>query len=290
MLYPAVADTVMAAFFEGLRRHGFSEGQNLTVDYRLFAGNIDLASKYAAELVKLRVDVIGAGGPFAIRVAQGATKTIPILAITDDMVGSALVRSMAHPDGNTTGVSVLGTELDGKRQEILIEALPRLRGMAALADTNTTPIAKLQALQEAATARDITLSIHQITKGEEIAAAISMAKGSGATALNVLSSPMLWANRHLIMDSVAALRLSTIYEWPEMAEEGGLVAYGPRLVEVYRDLQARQLAQLFRGVKPADIPVEQPTKFELVINLKTAKAMGMTVPEALLVRADKVIE
>jgi putative ABC transport system substrate-binding protein len=158
MLYPAVADPVMAAFFEGLRRHGFSEGQNLTVDYRLFAGHIDLVSEYAAELVKTHVDVIGAVGPFAIRVAQEATKTIPILAITDDMVGSALVHSMAHPDGNTTGVSILGTELDGKRQEILIEAVPRLRGMAALADTNTTPIAKLQALQKAATARNITLS------------------------------------------------------------------------------------------------------------------------------------
>jgi putative ABC transport system substrate-binding protein len=188
---------------------------------------------------------------------------------------------MAHPGGNTTGVSILGTELDGKRQEILIEAVPRLRAMAALADTNTTSVAKLQALQEAVTARSITLSIHQITKGEEIAAAISMAKGSGATALNVLSSPMLWANRHLIMDSVAALRLPTIYEWPEMAEEGGFIAYGPRLVDVYRDLQARQLAQLFRGVKPADIPVEQPTKFELVFNLKTAAVPTPTSPMGL---------
>jgi putative tryptophan/tyrosine transport system substrate-binding protein len=290
VLYPAVADPVMTAFLEGLQRHGFTEGQNLAVDYRLFAGHVDLVSEYAVELVKTRVDVIGAAGPLAIRTAQEATKTIPILGIADDMVGQGLVHSMAHPDGNTTGVSILATELDGKRQEVLIEAVPRLRRMAALADTNTTPVAKLQTLQEAAAARNIALSIHQITRGEEIAAAIDMAKGSGATALNVLASPMLFANRHLIIDSVAALGLPAIYEWPEMAEEGGLVAYGPRLIDIFRDLQARQLAQLFRGVKPADIPIEQPTKFELVINLKTAKAMGVTVPEALLVRADKVIE
>jgi putative tryptophan/tyrosine transport system substrate-binding protein len=290
MLYPAVADPVMAAFLEGLRHHGFTEGQNLTVDYRLFARQIDLVSDYAAELVKTRVDVIAAGGPFAIRAAQEATKTIPILGIADDMIGSGLVHSMAHPDGNTTGISILATELDGKRQEILVEAVPQIRRMATLADTNTTPITKLQVLQEAAAARNIALSIHQITRGEEIAAAIDMAKGSGATALNVLASPLLFANRQLIIDSVAALGLPAIYEWPEMAEEGGLVAYGPRLIDIYRDLQARQLAQLLRGVKSADIPIEQPTKFELWINLKTAKAMGVTVPEALLVRADKVIE
>jgi putative ABC transport system substrate-binding protein len=290
MLYPAVADPVMAAFLEGLRRHGFTEGQNLTINYHLFARQVDLVLDYAAELVKTRVDVIAAGGAFAIRAAQEATKTIPILGVAEDMVGSGLVHSMAHPDGNTTGVSIFATELDGKRQEVLIEAVPLLRRMAALADTNTTPIVKLQALQEAAAARNIALSIHRITRGEEIAAAIGVAKGSGATALNVLASPMLFANRRLIIDSVAALGLPAIYELPEMAEEGGLVAYGPRLIDIYRDLQARQLAQLFRGVKPADIPIEQPTKFELVINLKTAKAMGVTVPEALLVRADKVIE
>ena len=182
---------------------------------------------------------------------------------------------MAHPDGNTTDVSILATELDGKRQEVLIEAVPGLRRMAALADTNTTPIAKLQTLQKAAAARNIALSIHRIAKGEEIAAAIDMAKGSGATALNVVASPMLFANRHLIIDSVAALGLPAIYECPEMAEEGGLVAYGPRLIDIFREIQARQLAQLFRGVKPADIPIEQPTEFELVINLKTAKALGI---------------
>jgi putative ABC transport system substrate-binding protein len=188
-----------------------------------------------------------------------------------------------------TGVSILATELDGKRQELLIEAVPGLRRMAALADTNTTSDAKLNALLEAARARDIELSIHRIAKGDEIVPGINMAQASGAMALNVLASPLLFAYRQLIMDRVAALRLPAIYQWPENAAEGGFAAYGPSVREIALEL-ARQLAKVFRGTKIADIPVEQPTHFELWINLKTAKAMGVTVPEALLVRADKVIE
>ena len=145
-------------------------------------------------------------------------------------------------------------------------------------------------LQEAAAAHNIELSIHRIARGEEIAAAIDTANASGATALNVLASPMLYANRQLIIDRVAALRLPAMYQWPEMAEEGGFAAYGPRLLQLFGELVARQLAQLFRGTKPADIPIEQPTKFELVINLKTANALGITVPATLVARADKVIE
>jgi putative ABC transport system substrate-binding protein len=276
-------------FFDELRHRGFIEGQNLTIDYRDFGLRADLISEYAAELVKARVDVIWAAGGVAIRAAQQATKTIPIFGVTDDMVGEGLVDSLARPNGNTTGVSVLATELDGKRQEILTEAVPGLRRMATLADPNTTTDAKLHALQEAARTRNIELSIHRIARGEEIAAAIDMAQASGATALNVLASPLLWANRQLIMDRVAALRLPAIYEFPEMAEEGGFAAYGPRFSKLL-ELLAGQTVKLFRGIKAADIPVEQPIKFELVINLKTAKALGLTVSESLLVRADKVIE
>jgi putative ABC transport system substrate-binding protein len=159
--------------------------------------------------------------------------------------------------------------------------------MATLADSNTTPVAKLDALQEAARARNIELSMHRVASGVEIAVAIDMAQASGAAALNVLASPMLYASRQTIMDRVAALRLPTMFIFPEQAEEGGFVAYGPQVIELWRDVLPRQLGQLFHGVKVADVPVEQPTKFELVINLKTANAMGVTVPEALLVRADK---
>jgi putative tryptophan/tyrosine transport system substrate-binding protein len=287
---PPRDDDVVTAFFDGVRRQGFIEGQNLTVIYHSFAQHIDRLPEWAAELVNTRVDVIATVGDLAIRTTQEATKTIPILAVTDDMLGAGLVTSLARPSGNTTGVSILATELDGKRQELLIEAVPGARHIAALADSSRTRTMKLDALQESARARNIELSIHRVAGGEEIPAAITTAQASGATALNVLASPMLYGNRQLIMDRVAALRLPTMYWWPETAEEGGFVAYGPRLMDIFRDVQARQLALLFRGTKVADIPVEQPTKFELVINLKTAKAMGVTVPETLLARADKVIE
>jgi putative tryptophan/tyrosine transport system substrate-binding protein len=281
---------INVAFFDELRRRGLIEGQNLTVEFRAYGQHVDLIPQYAAELVKARLDLITAAGGVAVRAVQQATKTIPIVGIADDMVGQGLVESLARPNGNTTGISILATELDGKRQEILIEAVPGIRHMAALADSNGTAVVKLDALLGAARARNIELSIHRIATGEEIAAAIDMAKASGATALNVLASALLSAYRQIIMDRTAALHLPAIYQWPEMAEEGGFAAYGPRLMDLYRDLLARQIVQLFRGIKVADIPVEQPTKFELVINLKTANALGVTVPPILLARADKVIE
>jgi putative ABC transport system substrate-binding protein len=284
--HPASLNPVL---LDELQHRGFIEGKNLVVEWRVTGQDNNLRSQYAAELVKAKVDVILVAGDAALRAAQQATKTIPILATIDDMVGAGFVDSLARPNDNITGVSILATELDGKRQEILIEAFPGIRRMAALADFNRSPV-KLEALQEAALARNIELSIIRVAKNEDIAAAINEAHASGATALNVLASPFLFANYRLILDRVAALRLPTIYQAPEVAEEGGLIAYGPRAVPIYREVLTRQLVQLFRGLKPADIPVEQPTKFELVINLKTARAIGVTVPSALLLRADKLIE
>jgi putative tryptophan/tyrosine transport system substrate-binding protein len=278
------------AMINELRRFGFIEGQNLTIDWRSYGPRIDLIPEFVAELVNAHVDVIHVNGDPATRAAQRATTTIPILAGTEDMVGSGLVNSLARPGGNTTGMSILATELNGKRQEILIEAVSGLRQIAALADSSVTTDKKLHPLLEEARAHNIELSIYWIAKGEEIGAAIDAAKASGVAALNVLSSPFLYGNRQLIMQRAAALGMPAIYQFPEEAEEGGFAAYGPRLVQIFRELMAPQLVKLLRGVKPADIPIEQPTKFELVINLKTAKAMGVTVPETLLARADKVIE
>jgi putative ABC transport system substrate-binding protein len=275
--------------FEELRQRGFIEGQNLTIEYRDWGLHPDLISQYAAELVKAQCDIIYAGGGAAIRAVQQATKTIPILGITDDMVGEGFVDSLVRPGGHTTGISILATELDGKRQELLIEAVPGLRRMAALADSNVTAVAKLNEMQEAARARNIELSIHRVASGDKIAAAIDLAQATGAAALNVLASPMLHANFQLIRDRVAALRWPAMYQWPELAEEGGFAAYGPRLDQL-PDLGVRLMVKVFSGVKPANIPIEQPTKFELVINLKTANAIGVTVPATLVVRADKVIE
>jgi putative ABC transport system substrate-binding protein len=281
---------ITIAFFDELKRVGFVEGQNLKVDFRFFSQHSDLISQYAAELVKARPDVITAAGEETVLAVQQATKAIPIVAFGADLLAFGIVNSLSRPEGNTTGVSILAGEADGKRQDILIEAVPGLRLMAVLTDVNYTKYAKLESLQEAARARNIEFSIHRVVKGEEIAAAIGGARTSGAKALNILASPLFYAHRHLIMERTAAARLPTIYEFPETAEEGGFAGFGPRLSQLLLEVWPPQIAKLLRGAKVADIPVEQPTKFELVINLKTAKAMGVTIPESLLARADKVIE
>jgi putative ABC transport system substrate-binding protein len=278
------------AMFDELRRAGFVAGQNLRVDWFSYGASTDLIPEFAAELAKKRPDVLVMNGDASIRAAQQVTATIPILGITQDMVGQGFVTSLARPSGNTTGVSVFAPELDGKRQEFLIEAVPGLHRIAVLADSKATQPPQLQVLQDSARARGVEVSIHRVASGEEITPTIDTAKASGAAALNVLSSGLLYGNRQIIIDRVAALRLPAIYPWVEEAEEGGFITYGPRLRQIYREVMAQQLIKLLRGIKIADVPVEQPTKFELVINLKTAKAIGVAVPEALLVRADKVIE
>ena len=247
------------------------------------------APEVAAMLVTAGVEAVLTGGAPITRVLQRATRTIPILAIADDLVLSGLVTSLAHPGGNTTGVSILATELDGKRLELLTELIPAAHHIAAFADPANTAPEQLRVLEDAAPARGIALSIHLASKPEEIVAAIDAAQASGAQALNVLAAPSLDANRRLIIERPATLKLPAIFQWPEIVEAGGLAAYGPRQTEVSRQ-RARQLVKIFRGAKPSDIPVEQPTKFELVINLKTAKALGLTVPQSILARADEVIE
>jgi putative ABC transport system substrate-binding protein len=278
------------AFFDELQRLGFIEGKNLLADEPGYGLRVEQFAEHASELARAQVDVIRCAGEAAVRAAQQATKNIPILAVVDDMVGSGLVGSLAKPDGNVTGVSILGSELDGKRQEILMEAVPGVRRMAVLADGNVTSPQRLQGLQDAARARGVELLTYRVTAPEEIAGAIDTAKSSGAAALNVLATPLLNTSRQIILPRVAALRLPTIYQWPEASEEGGLIGYGPRIVQLYREILPRQLVKLLRGAKPADIPVEEPTRFELVINLRTAKALGLTVSESFLLRADKVIE
>jgi putative tryptophan/tyrosine transport system substrate-binding protein len=278
------------AFFGELRRNGFVDGQNLVNDTRGYGLHDEQLGEHAAELVKAQVDVILAVGDAAVRAAQQATKTIPILANGTDLVRAGFVASLAKPGGNTTGFSILAADLNGKRQEILIEAVPGVSRIAALADINFTTPQLLQRLQDEARTRGVELLINRVETPEEIVSAIDAAKSSGAAALNVLASAAFYTNRQIIFDRVATLRLPAMYEWPSMAEEGGLVGYGANLTQLYRDIYARQCVKLLRGVKPADIPVEQPTKFELVINLKTANALGITVPPTLLARADRVVE
>lgn len=279
------------ALYEELKRSGFVAGQNLQVDDAHGYGlRVEQLAIHAAEIAQAQVDIILCVGDAAIRAAQQATKTIPILGLTDDMVGSHFVRSLATPDGNITGVSIFSSELDGKRQEILIEAVPGLRRMAALADTDNTSTQKLQVLQEAARARGVELLIARVATPEEIAGAIDTVKSSGAEALNVLASPLLFNSRNIIMPRAATLRLPTIYQAPEFGVAGALIGYGAPLVPIWREILARQAIKLLRGMKPTEVPVEQPTKFELVINLKTAATLGLAIPEALLTRADKLVD
>jgi putative ABC transport system substrate-binding protein len=278
------------ALRSALRRLGFVEGYNISLDINGHGLRREQFDEHAAELVKSKVDIIHCAGDAGFRAAQQATTAIPIVGVTDDMLGAGLVRSLARPENNTTGVSIFASELDSKRQELLLEVLPGVRRIAALADSGTTSAGQLAALQDAADKRGVTVTVHQAGKPEEIGAAIEAAKASGAEGLNVLATPLFFNNRKIVYDRTVALNLPAMYQWPEMASDGGFIAYGPSIVQIYREQLAQILAKVMRGAKPADVPVEQPTKFQLVINLRTAKAMGVTVPPPLLMRADETIE
>jgi len=261
----------------------------LDVDASGFGLSIEQLAVRVAAIVKAAPDVIFCGPAFTIRALQQATRTIPLVGQSEDFLAEGLVASLAKPDGNTTGVSLLSIDLDSKRQELLIGAVPTTRKMAAMADANTSPPRHLRALQDAARIRGVELSLFAITKPAEIVPAVESAKAAGAGALNFLATPLFSVNRRIVFEAVAASRLPAMYRWPEMAEEGGFAAYGPRNVLIRRQ-EARIAVKILRGVKPADIPVEQPAKFDLVINLKTAKTLDLTVSPTLLALADKVIE
>ena len=199
-----------------------------------------------------------ATGDAAIRAMQKASSTIPLLGVTEDMVGSGLVSSLAHPEGNTTGVSLLSAELDIKRQQILIDAVPTMRRMAALVDSTASQPSRLEQMQAEARAHNVELVFFPIAKPNEIAPAIAGAKSRGAMALNVLASPLLFGHRQEIMQRAISASLPSIYQFADMAAEGGFAASGPTIKAVFGDTLVRQLIKLLRGAKPADLPVEQP--------------------------------
>jgi putative ABC transport system substrate-binding protein len=274
------------AMFEELRRTGFVEGQNLAA--RGWELRVEQFQEVATELVKAKVDVILSAGDPATRAAQRATATIPILAVSDDLVGSGLVPSLAHHGGNTTGVTIIASDLDAKRLEVLHDYVPRARRIAVLADPTT--VSTRAQITDAARDLGIEVVRFEARSRDEVGRALDAMTAAKVEALNVLASPLLDLLRLQIIDRVREARLPAIYQWPETAEDGGLLAYGPRFVGIFRDIVARQLVGLLRGAKPADLPIEQPTKFELVVNLKTAKALGLDVPMPLQLRADEAIE
>ena len=274
---------VVAALFDELRINGLIEGQNLLVISDSFGVAYDQIATVAASLVAASPDAIVAGPEVPIRALQKLTQSIPLIGMTEDMVAEGLVDSLARPGGNTTGISLLSPELDGKRQEILLETVPGLRKLAIVADANVTKPAHLQELTEAAQRGGVETLVRRVAKRSDVIAAIKDMKASGAGGINFLASPMFSVDAADFIAEVRNLRLASIYQWPEDAESGALLAYGPRYTEMYR-LRARLIVKVLRGTKPADIPVEQPAKFELVINLKTAKAIGVEVASALLLR------
>ncbi|MDI3564836.1 ABC transporter substrate-binding protein [Bradyrhizobium sp. Arg816] len=271
-----------------LGQAGFVEGHNLEIDSRAIGVAPASYAKVAVELTKALPDVLVVFGPDAARAAQNATQRVPIVALADDLLGSKLVASMPHPEGNTTGVAIFAFQLDVKRLELLHEALPGARRIALFADHE--PIRNFEALESAAHAFGIEVVPFSARSETEAIRAIDAMKATPVDAVNVLASPILGgALRFLIRDRFALHALPAILQWPEEAEAGGLIAYGPRLSVVFRQC-ARQVAKLLRGARVVDVPVEQPTEFELIINLKSAKALGVQISPALLARANATIE
>ena len=277
------------ALFDQLRSYGFVEGKNLSIDPQGFGIPADRLNAVAAHVAAAAPDAIYAGGDEAGRAARRATTSIPVVVLADDMVRAGLVETLAHPGGNVTGVSILATELDSKRLQILLELLPGTNRIGALIDPKTTAADQIERLVAAGRALSVELSIFRAAVSEEIGPAIEAAVKGRVQALNVLASAFFNANRAMILKQVAEARLPAMYQWPDYGAEGALVCYGPRLEDLYRQA-AGVLRKVLSGTRPADIPVEQPTKIELVLNTNTAKALGLAVPQSLLARADEVIE
>jgi ABC-type uncharacterized transport system substrate-binding protein len=278
-------------FFQGMRELGYVEGQNILVEGRWYGDRADRLPALAAELVRLKVDVIVAGAPPAPEAAQRATSTIPIvIAIHFDPVGSGLAVSLASPGKNVTGLSTLAPELVGKRLELLKEAVPGISRAAVLWNpTVTTQALELREAEVAARSLKVQLHVLEVRAPSDFAGAFSAMTKERARGVLILTSSMFYAERTRIAELAARSRVPAIYGPREYAEAGGFMTYGINLGESFRRA-ATYVDRILKGARPGDLPIEQPTKFELVINLKTAKALGLTIPPALLLRADQVIE
>jgi putative tryptophan/tyrosine transport system substrate-binding protein len=266
---------------------GWEVGRNVQLIVLRLEGHNERLSMLINELVARPVDVIVVFGDAQIRTAQQVSHDIPIVGMSEDLLASKFVASMARPGSNTTGVSLLASELDVKRLEILRELVPRARRVGVLADPNT--LSTRPQLEVAAHSFGVELVFATVKDRREVDRAIDSMVAARVEAVNVLASPILNRFRRPIVDRMRQARLPAIYQWPESAKEGGLLAYGPSLVISYRQL-AGFVDRILKGAKPGDLPIQQPTKFELAINLGTAKELGITIPQSLLQRADEVIQ
>ncbi len=288
---PSANAARIEAFRQGLRELGYVEGKNIVIEERYAEGKLDRLPALAAELVRLKVDVIVTGGPASTRLAKEATVTIPIvMAFDNDPVSSGFVASLARPGGNITGSSTLYPEISGKQLEFLKEIVPRLSRVAVLG-SSTNP-GNAQALREtelAARALAVQLQYLDVLGPKDIETVFRAASKGRADALLALTNPVLNEHRKALADLAIKNRLPGMYQASEYVEAGGLMTYGASITDLFRRT-ATYVDKILKGAKPADLPVQQPIKFEFVINLKTAKQIGLTIPQSVLYRADKVIK
>jgi putative ABC transport system substrate-binding protein len=281
----------LEVFRQGLRDLGYAEGKDIVIEQRYAEGKLDRVAALAAELVGLKLDIIVTGGPAATRAAKEATATIPIVMGFDyDPVGSGVVASLARPGGNVTGLSSLAPEISGKQLELLKEVFPRLSRVAVLGNSTEPAIGQLRKEAElVAGAFKVQLQYLDVLAPNDIRTAFQAANKGRAEAVLALSSFVIISQRTQIADLAIKNRLPAIYPWPEFVEDGGLMTYGASSNDLFRRA-ATYVDKILKGAKPANLPVEQPKKFEFIINLKTAKQIGLTIPPNVLVRADRVIK
>jgi putative ABC transport system substrate-binding protein len=282
------------ALRQGLREHGYVEGQNIVIELRSAEGRVDRFPALARELVRLEVDVIFAPNTLAARAARGATATIPIVvAVMGDPVGDGLAASLARPGGNVTGFTFIGPQLLPKRLALLKEAIPTVSRVVALWQPGAYGERTMTEMMKEAEAAARTLALHlrlvAVERPDELERAFSTIEEERADALIVYPSPVLFTERRRIVDLSAKRRLPSMYMAREFVELGGLISYGTRLNDLFRR-SAMYVDKILKGAKPADLPIEQPTTFELVINLKTARALGLSIQESIIARADEIIE
>jgi putative tryptophan/tyrosine transport system substrate-binding protein len=284
------AHSRIEAFRQGLRAFGYVEGKDIVIEYRNAAGKVDQVPRNAVELVRLKVDIVVTAGPTDTRAAKEATSTIPIVMTQDpDPVGNGFVASLARPGGNITGLSRIAPELSGKQLELLKEIVPKLSRVAVFG-TSTEPgnAQSSREIELAAGALGVKLQYLDILASKDVETAFEAARTGRADAVLILASPIL-TQRKQIADRALTSRIPAIYDRREFVDAGGLMSYGVNISDLDRRA-ATYVDRILKGAKPADLPVEQPTKFELIINLKTAKQIGVTIPQWVLVKADRVIK
>ncbi len=291
LLSPGSPAAGMAAFGPGIRRLGWVPGQNLIIEQRYARGDLARLPALAAELVSLNVDVILVSST-AIPAARAATSTIPtVMAFAvDDPVEEGWVASLARPGGNLTGVTLHAPELTGKRLELVKVVLPGMRRVGVLAWPRPGGVGQVRAAEAAARTLGLQTDVVEVQEPAQYGGAIEALKRAGADALLVLSSSVFFAERQRIAELTIKHRLPLVAPFREVAEAGGLMAYGPNIIELWGQRVPVYVDRILKGAKPGDLPIEQPTKYELVLNLKTAKTLGLTIPQSLLLRADQVLE